>query len=348
MPEYPDMTLYYPPLLQMLDYCYQQHFTHIHAATPGPIGLAALAIARILKLPIYGTYHTALPQYVNQLTDDPAMGDIMWKYSIWYYNQMDAVYVPSRSTGEELASKGIPKAKIRFYPRGIDIQRFHPSKRNGFFSNRFHLAGDAVKLLYVGRVSREKNLPLLVDIFKELINKDTGFHLIIVGSGPYLHEMEEALEGYPVTFAGFLEGEDLAQAYASSDIFIFPSTTDTFGNVVLEAQASGLPVIVSDQGGPKENMIHEQTGFVVPADQPEGFIAALNTLIKKPNLWHDMKKNARKYVEDRSFEAAYMSLWDSYRTPGVRGNSEEKAHQAGVEPWWSVHQDSKNMNTQQH
>jgi glycosyltransferase involved in cell wall biosynthesis/predicted metal-dependent phosphoesterase TrpH len=328
MPEYPEMRLYYPPLLQMLDYCYQQHFTHIHAATPGPIGLAALAIAQILKLPIYGTYHTALPQYVNQLTNDNAMGDIMWKYSMWYYNQMDAVYVPSRSTGEELASKGIPKAKIRFYPRGIDIQRFHPSKRNGFFRDRFHITGDAVKLLYVGRVSREKNLPHLVDIYRKLIDMEPGFHLVIVGNGPYLTEMQNALEGLPVTFAGFLEGEDLAQAYASSDIFIFPSTTDTFGNVVLEAQASGLPVIVTDQGGPKENMVHEETGFVVPAGRPDAFIEALQTLIQNPSLCYEMKNNARKYVEDRSFEAAYMSLWDSYRTPGMRCESEEKAANA--------------------
>jgi glycosyltransferase involved in cell wall biosynthesis len=316
MPEYPGMKLYYPPLLKMLDYCYREHFTHIHAATAGPIGLAAMVIARILKLPIYGTYHTALPQYVDQLTGDPAMEDIMWKYSIWYYNQMEAVYVPSRSTAEELARKGIPKEKIRFYPRGTDIRRFHPSKRNGFFKNRFHIAGNTVKLLYVGRVSREKNLPDLVDTYKKLIDRDPGFHLIVVGNGPYLEEMKAALEGLPVTFTGFLEGDDLAQAYASSDIFIFPSTTDTFGNVVLEAQASGLPVIVTDHGGPRENMIHGRTGFVVPAGQPDSVIEALITLTENPALRHQMKGNARKHMEDRSFEAAYMSLWDSYRTPG--------------------------------
>lgn len=314
MPEYPEMILFYPPLLKMLDYCYQQHFTHIHTATPGPIGLAALAIARILKLPVYGTYHTALPQYVNQLTDDFSAGDMMWKYLIWYYNQMDAVYVPSRSTGEELAKKGIPKGKIRFYSRGIDIRRFHPSKRNGFFRDRFQIKDDILKLLYVGRVSREKNLPYLVEIFKKLTEIHQGFHLIIVGDGPYLEKMQQDLDAYPVTFTGFLDGEELAQAYASSDVFIFPSTTDTFGNVVLEAQASGLPVIVTDKGGPQENVVNNLTGFVVPSGKPEKVVQLVVQLNEKPALRRQMNKDARRYMEDRSFEAAYMALWNSYST----------------------------------
>ncbi len=186
MPEYPDMKLYYPSLLKMLDYCYEQQFSHIHSATPGPIGLVALAIASILKIPIYGTYHTALPQYVNHLTDDQFMEDIMWKYLIWYYNQMDALYVPSIATGNELKKKGIPKEKIRFYPRGTDIERFHPSKRNGFFSKKFNVSENGFKLLYVGRISREKNLSDLVDTCKSMAEIRNDFHLIIVGSDPYL------------------------------------------------------------------------------------------------------------------------------------------------------------------
>ena len=121
------------------------------------------------------------------------------------------------------------------------------------------------------------------------------------------------MKGLPVTFTGFLEGEDLCQAYASSDIFVFPSTTDTFGNVVLEAQASGLPVVVTDEGGPKENLIPGKTGFVVPADNEKGFARALLDLIEDPVLLKGMKENARRYAEGRSFEKAYMDLWESYR-----------------------------------
>jgi hypothetical protein len=134
IPEYPELRLYYPPLLSMLDYCYNKRFTHIHSATPGPVGLAALAIARILQLPFYSTYHTALPQYADQLTEDSIMGELMWKYVAWYYNQTDMVLVPSHATGEELAANGIKKEKIQFYPRGIDVERFHPAKRNGYYN----------------------------------------------------------------------------------------------------------------------------------------------------------------------------------------------------------------------
>lgn len=312
VPEYDGMKLYYPPLLKMLDYCYERGFTHIHAATPGPMGLAALALARILHLPLYGTYHTALPQYVTRLTEDSSMGELVWKYMVWFYNQTDVVYVPSRATGEELSEKGIPQEKIKFYPRGIDIERFHPTKANGFFHGRLRVIRKEVKLLYVGRVSREKNLPELVEVFKDLAALRTAVRLVVVGEGPYLEEMKRALDGLPVTFTGFLAGEDLSQAYASSDIFLFPSTTDTFGNVVLEAQASGLPVIVTDRGGPQENLIPGRTGYVIRAGDREAFLHAALQLVDNRRLLEGMKRNARKYMENRSFEAAYLRLWESY------------------------------------
>jgi glycosyltransferase involved in cell wall biosynthesis len=322
MPEYPDLKLFYPPLLRMLNYCYERNFTHIHSATPGPIGLAALAIARIMQIPIFGTYHTALPQYVNRLMDDASLEDAMWKYSVWYYNQMDRVYVPSKATGDELIQNGVQKGKIRFFPRGIDIELFNPSKRNGFFTNRYNVSKETLKILYVGRVSKEKNLPDLVDITKGLAKFRNDFQLVVVGSGPYLDEMKTALEDMPVIFTGFLEGEDLAQAYASSDIFIFPSTTDTFGNVILEAQASGLPVIVSDKGGPKENLIHEKSGFIVPAGDTKAFVSSLIRLMDDKELLHTMKQNARSTMENRSFEDAYMKLWESYRATEETGQEQ--------------------------
>jgi glycosyltransferase involved in cell wall biosynthesis len=313
MPEYPELKLYYPPLLRMLDFCYNQNFTHIHSATPGPIGLAAFAIARILKLPLHTTYHTALPEYADQLTQDPAMGELMWKYVLWYYNQADIVFVPSRATGDDLVAKGINKEKIRFYPRGIDVDRFHPSMRNGFFKQNYHLKDNAFKLLYVGRISKEKNLELLVTIFKRIARMQRNVHLVLVGDGPYLEEMKHALEGMPVLFTGYLRGKDLCQAYASSDLFIFPSTTDTFGNVVLEAQASGLPVVVTDEGGPKENLVPGKTGYVVPAGDVDAFVESIMALHGDRDMLQTMRANARSYMENRSFESAYTEYWRNYQ-----------------------------------
>lgn len=312
MPEYQEIKLFYPPFLSMLDYCYREQFTHIHSATPGPIGLAAMMISKILKLPHISTYHAAFPQYADQLTDDPAMGELMWKYISWYYNQTDKILVPSHTTGDELAEKGIKRDKIKFYSRGIDTVSFHPGKRNGFYEKYYHINDDNFKLLYVGRVSREKNLGFLSNVYKRLMERQGNYHLIIVGEGPYLSDMERELKSYPVTFTGYLEEENLSQAYASSDLFIFPSTTDTFGNVVLEAQASGLPVIVTDKGGPKENIIPGETGFIIESDDPEKVILKVEMIKKDKTLLRNMGISARKYVESRSFESACLENWNNY------------------------------------
>jgi glycosyltransferase involved in cell wall biosynthesis/predicted metal-dependent phosphoesterase TrpH len=312
LPEYPELRIFYPPLLEILNYCYEQNFTHIHSATPGPIGMAALAIAKILKLPINGTYHTALPQYAQVLTGDKTIEDIMWKFMLWYYDQMDFIYVPSRNTGEELIEKGIHPDKIKVFPRGIDIERFHPSKRNGYLKDRYQIK-ETIKLLYVGRVSKEKNLHLLVDVFKKLIQTDKNVHLVTVGDGPYLDEMKEHLQGTPCTFTGYLEGDALSFVYASSDIFVFPSTTDTFGNVVLEAQASGIPVIVTDKGGPHENILSNRTGWIVKADDPKDLLESLQRMILNPHLIRKMGKSARDYMESRSFDGAFIETWKMYR-----------------------------------
>ncbi len=312
LPEYPEQKLHFPPFLEMLNYCYEEGFTHIHSATPGPIGIAALAIARILKLPFYGTYHTALPQYAQYLTNDYAIEDLVWKYTIWYYDQADLVFVPSNSTASELIQKGISPQKIQLFPRGIDIQRFHPSKRNGVLEKRYRIDA-GIKLLYVGRISKEKNLQHLEKVFRTLTETRQDVHLLLVGDGPYLSEMQANMKGLPCTFTGYLEGEDLAAVYASSDLFVFPSTTDTFGNVVLEAQASGIPVIVTDLGGPQENLVPGKTGLVVDAGDSEAFLKAVDSLLKEPNRMRQMGRAARQYMEDRSFESAFNRTWKLYR-----------------------------------
>jgi len=262
-----------------------------------------------------------LPQYASQLTGEPIVGEIMWKYVIWYYNQLDVVYVPSEAIGEELKEKGISAEKIRFYQRGIDVNRFHPSKRNGFLRSRYDISDEALKLLYVGRVSREKNIEDLVAITKALSGKRNDFHLVIVGDGPFRREMEAQLTGYPVTCTGYLDGDDLAQAYASSDIFVFPSATDTFGNVVLEAQASGIPAVVTDQGGPKENLIDGDTGFVVPAGDINAFTNKLLIMMDQPAFLSQMKQNARQYMQDRGFESAFLRQWEGYRSHDINAHA---------------------------
>lgn len=339
MPEYPGLALYYPPVLKMLDHCYRQGFTHLHSATPGPVGLVALAAARILRLPIHATYHTAFPQYVMMLTEDAGLEEAMWRYMIWYYNQMDRVYVPSHATGDELAERGIARERIAFYPRGIDTETFTPARRNGFFSRydgntvtlprTFPNSEDAraagpgrtaprdaaqpVRFLYVGRLSREKNLHVLADAYRLVATRAPHLRLVLVGDGPARAELEQTLRGLPVTFTGYLTGDDLANAYASSDIFVFPSGTDTFGNVVLEAQASGLPVVVTDKGGPQENLLPGRTGAIVPEGDATAMAQAMLDMAADPARLDAMRTAARVYAESRSFEAAFLQQWAMYR-----------------------------------
>ncbi len=308
LPEYREQKLFHPPFLDILHYCHLRRFTHILAATPGPLGLTAMAVARILHLHLWGTYHTALPQYADYLTQDPTIVQLIWKYIVWFYNQMELVFVPSRSTADELQEKGVSADKLRIFPRGVDIERFHPAKRNGFLEGRVP-GKEVVKLLYVGRVSREKNLEMLARVFKKLVQDKAPVHLVVVGDGPYLADMQKELAGAPCTFTGYLHGEDLAAAYASCDLFIFPSTTDTFGNVVLEAQASGLPVIVTDAGGPQENVLNGKTGLIVRGDSEEALLRAIKSLLAHPERLREMGMKARRYMEERPFDAAFQSTW---------------------------------------
>jgi glycosyltransferase involved in cell wall biosynthesis len=313
LPEYRSQKLFYPPLLEMLRYSYEQGFTRIHSATPGPIGLAALAIARILKVPFCGTYHTQLPQYAQFLTGDSAMEDLTWKFVVWYYDQMDIIYAPSESTRQELIDRGIRPSKVMLYPRGVDIRRFSPRARHGFYRKRFGVTAD-LKLLYVGRVSKEKNLDVLTEAYERIHERHPGVQLVIVGDGPYLAEMRARLDHRRCTFTGTLTGDDLVQAYASADLFVFPSTTDTFGNVILEAQACGLPVVVTDQGGPRENMRPGKTGLVVSGNDSQALAEAIEYLIDHPRERNAMGHEARRTMEARSFDAAFLQTWESYKT----------------------------------
>jgi len=296
LPEYPDLRLHFPPVLEVIDYFEREGFTRIHVSTPGTVGLLALSIAKLMDFPIAGTYHTDIPRYVRSLTSDEMLERAAWGFMIWFYGRMDEVMVPSASTRSQLIERGLAPEKTRPLPRWVDVGHFSPARRDRGFRER-HGAGEGMLFLYVGRVSREKNLELLADAFIGLSGDRRPLHLVIVGDGPYRRELQEKLKGYPAVFTGFLEGESLATAYASADVFVFPSTTDTFGNVVLEAQASGLPVIVSDGGGPKELMRDGITGIITPADSREELTNAMRSLLLDPERTAEMGRNARLFTE---------------------------------------------------
>lgn len=296
LPEYPDLKLHFPPVLDVIDYFEREGFTRIHVSTPGTVGLLALCIAKLMDFPVAGTYHTDIPQYVRSLTSDEMLERVAWQFMIWFYGTMDEVMVPSASTRRQLVERGLPEEKTRPLPRWVDVESYSPHRRDPDFWKSF-AAGGGMKFLYVGRVSREKNLELLADAFKEVAREKTPCQLVIVGDGPYAEELRAKLRGYPAIFTGFLTGDTLAAAYASSDVFVFPSATDTFGNVVLEAQASGLPVIVCDSGGPRELMRDGVTGIVTRAGNLEDLVEAMRSLLLDESKTAEMGANARTFAE---------------------------------------------------
>jgi glycosyltransferase involved in cell wall biosynthesis len=309
LPEYPDLKLNFPPVLDVIDYFEREGFTSIHASTPGTMGLLALFISKLMDIPLSGTYHTDIPQYVRSLTNDAFLENIAWNYMIWFYNFMEEVMVPSASTRHQLIHRGLVSDKVRPLPRWVDTNVFTPAKRDPHLWTRHGLDG-SVKFLYVGRISLEKNVELLSEAFSAFIDSGSAGSLIVVGDGPYRKTMESGLKGYPVLFTGFLTGEALCAAYASSDVFIFPSTTDTFGNVVLEAQASGLPVIVSDEGGPKELMKDGMTGLMIKAHHCHALIDAMHFFVEDRTHIVTMGENARTFTKKNGIDAqmAYSTI----------------------------------------
>jgi glycosyltransferase involved in cell wall biosynthesis len=303
LPEYPELKLNFPPILDVMDFVEKQGFTQIHVSTPGTVGLLGLMIGRVMDIPVVGTYHTDIPQYVRSLTDDEFLEGVAWNYMTWFYNQMAEVLVPSAGTRAQLNSHGLPLSKMKPLPRWVDTELYTPLKRDpGFWLKRG--LTEPVKLLYVGRVSREKSLEMLALAFRTLVDEGAGVSLAVIGDGPYRGEMERSLSGYPALFTGYLEGEELQRAYASADLFVFPSATDTFGNVVLEAQASGLPVIVSDAGGPRELMSDGETGAVFSAGNQGEFLATLRRLTAERPQLAIMGEKARLFTLEKGPAAA--------------------------------------------
>jgi glycosyltransferase involved in cell wall biosynthesis len=209
---------------------------------------------------------------------------------------MEEVMVPSVGTREQLQSRGLPAERMKPLPRWVDTEVYTPEMRDDGFWQGHGAADESIVLLYVGRVSREKGLEMLVTAFRELVDNGARVTLAIIGDGPYREEMEASLSGYPALFTGYLAGEELQRGYASADLFVFPSATDTFGNVVLEAQASGLPVIVSDEGGPRELMKDGETGRVFRAGSTSDLAATITSLVSDPQRLHAMATKARNFT----------------------------------------------------
>ncbi len=309
-PEYDGLQIYFPPLLDLLKYLQEQGFTKMQISTPGLIGLAGLLSAKLLQIETAATYHTSIPEYVENYTKDVSLEAITWKYMILFYHAVDEMLVPSKFVANLLHKRGLRNRKLLILDRWVDVDRFHPSKRVATYWRQYGVADDAVKFVYVGRVAVEKNLRLLSIAFRALRETQKQAHLIVIGDGPYRAVFEEQLQGLPVTFTGYLHGEELATALASCDVKVFPSTTDTWGNAPLEAQSAGLPVIVTDIGGPAELMENAVTGVMVRGNDARSLQYAMLQLMD-PEVRARMGLAARRFAEANRVDEPFTAVLDA-------------------------------------
>lgn len=284
----------------------------VQCATPGPMGVAGLATARTLGLPVVAQYHTEVSEYAARMWRRPRVGDAVGEMVGWFYRQADLCLAPSRFIVERLAGYGVDRARIAIVPRGTDLALFHPRRRDRRVLARWGLE-DRPVVLYVGRLSREKNLDTLLRAFELVRATHPTAALLLVGDGPQASE----LTGDGVVRAGWLRGEELAAVYASADVFAFPSETETYGNVVVEAQASGLPVIVAAAGAAHENVVDGTTGRVVHGRSLAALAGALRQLLTDAEARARMGEAAHHHAQRFDLHAAARETFALYRARGV-------------------------------
>lgn len=271
----------------------------VHIATPDFLGYKAMKWAQIKKIPVVSSYHTHFPSYLKYYKLS-ILEPVLWKYLRWFYKNCEQVYVPTPSMASYLEDRKID-SELLIWARGIEMSRFNPDKRSEQWRKEKGFEKDDVVVTFVSRLVWEKNLNIYVDVLKKLMNEHTNIKALVVGDGPAGDEVKKMLP--KGVYTGFLEGEELSTSYASSDVFFFPSDTETFGNVTLEAMASGLPCVVADAVGSKSLVDHEQNGFLAPVTDSESFYSYIERLA--------MDSVLRKKMAETSIEKAKEYSWEN-------------------------------------
>jgi len=285
----------------------------IHITGPSEVGILGAGLAHHLHLPLAASWHTNVHEYAarranwflrllperqsavtGQTIEDFAMATVARFYSV-----AQVLFAPNPELCALLErSTGRP---CNLMQRGVDAELFHPAKRTRDTNDREAVLG------FVGRFSIEKNVALLAQVQQQLDQSHEEFHFLVVGHGGEESWLRERL--HRAEFTGVLRGEALAQAYANMDLFVFPSHTDTFGNVVLEALASGVPAIVTPDGGPRTIVRDGETGCVVRDDE---FASAISAILSNPAAHQRMRQAARAYAANASWDSVFEGVYAAY------------------------------------
>jgi glycosyltransferase involved in cell wall biosynthesis len=304
MPYYAGLRVGVPSVPAIVDALADGRYDAVHLCTPGPAGVGAALAARMAGLPVVGSYHTELAAYAGLRSGDVGLRQAADMGLGAFYGACDVVLSPSRSADASLRALGIGADRIGRWDRGVDTSRFGPARREpGLF-------GPGVHVLYAGRLTEEKGIGLLADAFERAAERDGRLHMVLAGGGPEEETLRERL-GSRASFLGWLDGDALARAYASAHAFLFPSGTDTFGQVILEAQASGLPVVAVGRGGPADLVRDGVTGLLREPDADD-LAGALLDLAGDPQRRARLAANGMRAVRERTWEASMGRLADGY------------------------------------
>lgn len=281
--------------------------TLVHATTPFGIGLAGRAVARSLRVPLVTSYHTAFGEYLKHYGLG-VLDRASWPYLRWFHNSGRRTFAPSRFVASQLLAEGF--RDLRVWGRGVDPQRFHPRFRSESMRRAMGAGPDDLVVAYVGRVAPEKRVALAIEGMRAVMGRQANVRLAIAGDGPALEECR-AMAPERAWFAGALQGEALSAFYASADVFVFPSTTETFGNVVLEAMASGVPVVAPDLGATLE-LANRDTAELFTAGDASALADAVERLLREPSRRDALRAEGALVAEMRSWDAIWDGLLREY------------------------------------
>ena len=297
-------TLHFPSLLASIEMIYQSCPDRIIVSTPGPVGILGMTMAAALGIECVCIYHTDFAAQAGYILQDESVSGMIQSGINKFYSHANHIKVP---TGEYIAlleSQHLDPKKMSLFKRGIEIPTLNPNPlwKKGFRGE--HGIREGMTLLYAGRISKDKNIDFLLEVYELALQRIDDLNLVICGSGPDLEFYQDQCSRFPgVYFMGRLDQAALGQFYEFSDLFVFPSTTDTFGMVILEAQSWGLPALVSNIGGPQEIIQDQNTGFVLDLASAETWISRIETIamLKKedPNEYAMMRARCQQHVQKK-------------------------------------------------